>query len=60
MEGETSSAHNEKPNDKTESPTTGNTNALPPKRPKKKKPKVWDHFSRQVTFYLYLHSLKLD
>ena len=37
MEGETSSAHNEKPNDKTESPTTGNTNALPPKRPKKKK-----------------------
>ena len=45
MEGETSSAHNEKPNDKTESPTTSNTNALPPKRPKKKKSELWDHFS---------------
>ena len=33
MEGETSSAHNEKP----KSPTTSNTNALPPKHPKKKK-----------------------
>ena len=46
MEGETSSAHNEKPNDKTESPTTSNTNALPPKCPKKKKKiEVWVYFS---------------
>ena len=37
MKGGTSSAHNDKPNDKPESPTTGNTNALPPKRPKMKK-----------------------
>ena len=32
MEGGTSSTHNDKP----ESPTTSNTNALPPKRPTKK------------------------
>ena len=37
MKGGTSSAHNDKPNDEPESPTTGNTNALPPKRPKMKK-----------------------
>ena len=35
MEGGTSSTHNDKP----ESPTTSNTNALPPKRPKKKQ--IW-------------------
>ena len=46
MKGGTSSAHNDKPNDKPESPTTGNTNAHPPKCPKKKKKsEVWDHFS---------------
>ena len=41
MEGGTSSTHN----DKLESPTTSNTNALPPERPKKNKFEVWDHFS---------------
>ena len=45
MKGGTSSAHNDKPNDKPKSPTTGNINALPPKCPKRKKSEVWDHFS---------------
>ena len=45
LEDGTSSAHNDKPNDKLESPITSNINALPPKHPKKKKFEVWDHFS---------------
>ena len=37
MKGGTFRAHNDKPNDKPKSQTTGNTNALPPKRPRMKK-----------------------
>ena len=42
MEGGISST----PINKPQAPTTGNTNALPPKDPSnKKKSEIWDHFS---------------